>query len=292
MTAKKSKTLLITGGSRGIGLSISQRFSLEGYNVIVFAQETQGDSSLKQAEAILMQTGSAARVLDVDIRKHDQIERGIFEGIKAFGGIDIVVNNTSAFCFTGTLETSPDNFNMLMETNTRGTFFVSQLCLPYLMKSETPRIINNSPPLSMKSKWFKNHLPFTLSKYGMSLCTLGMAEEFKDKGIAVCSIWPQTTIATTTIKDHFLPEIYAGSRWPTIMADAVYELSQKDAQEVNGRFFTDEEVLREAGISDFSSYAVDPSAPLVQDLFINDDYVDINTLMKPILKSDYKVNAS
>lgn len=289
---QNTKTLLITGGSRGIGLAIAQRFSAENWNVVVLAKETSSEPSLKQIESTLTHAGSAAKVLDVDIREYAQIQNAISKAVETFGGIDVVVNNTSAFCFTSSLETTPDKFNMLMETNTRGTFFVSQLCLPYLIKSQSPYIINNSPPLSMKAKWFKNHLPFTLSKYGMSLYTLGMAEEFKEKGISVCSIWPQTTIATTTIKDHFLPEIYAGSRWPSIMADAVYAISQKEPQKVTGRFFIDEEVLRESGITDFSSYAVDPTAPLIQDLFTSEDCPDITSLMKPLLKEDYKINTT
>ncbi len=283
------KTVLITGGSRGIGLAIAQRFSAEGYNVAVFAKSTPDGENLKQAESEIEQAGGKSIIIDMDLRDHEQIVTAVTKTVDTFGGIDILVNNTSAFCFTNSLNTTSDNFDMLIETNTRATFLMSQTCIPYLSKAENPHIINNSPPLSMKAKWFKDHLPFTLSKYGMSLCTLGMSEEFKEKGIAVNSMWPQTTIATTTIKDHFLPEIYAGSRWPTIMADAVYELSQKNAQDVTGNFFVDEKILRDSGITNFSKYAVDPNSPLIKDLFTSDDAPGILEMMQPLTREHYKL---
>lgn len=270
MSTLKGKTVLITGASRGIGLAIALRCAADGANIVVFANEARLPNLASTAEQI-QAAGGVPLVLDVDVRDGNAIKQAVTEAINRFGIIDILINNTSAFCFTDTLHTSIEEFDKLISTNVRATFLVSQACLPYLQHAINPHIINISPPLLMEAHWFVHHLPFTMSKYGMSTCTLGMAAEFKNKGIAVNSLWPQTTIGTTTITDHFTSSVYAGSRRPTIVADAAYILMQRLARECTGQFFMDEELLRETGITDFTQYAVDMSAKLVQDLFVPED---------------------
>jgi citronellol/citronellal dehydrogenase len=263
----KGKTIIITGGSRGIGLAIAIRFAAQGANVVVLTKE-KDLAVLPQVQEQLVKAGGQAMVLDVDICDCEKIQQAVLEAVKRFGGIDGVVNNTSATIFTATLHTSPQQFDALIATSVRAAFFVSQACLPYLKKSSNPHIINISPPLTLEGHWFKDHLPFSLSKCAMSLCTVGMAEEFRESGIAVNSLWPRSTIATPTIENHFSPKVYAGSRWPFIMGDAALELIRRPSRECTGQFFTDEDLLRQAGIEDFSHYAVDPSMPLFQALFI------------------------
>lgn len=276
MSTFAGKTILITGGSRGIGHAIGLRFAKAGANIVIIAKEEQVPASIYSAAEEMIAAGGKALALDVDVRDADAIKLAVEQAVAQFGGIDILINNVSAFCFTDTINTTLEKFDLLLSVNMRATFLMSQACFPYLKYATNPHIINISPPLDMNTKWFKDHLAFTMSKYGMSMCTLGMSAEFKQTGIAVNSLWPQTTIATTTIKDHFVSEVYAGSRWPTIMADAAYELAQKNASECTGQFFIDEVLLREAGVTDFSKYAVDPNLPLVQDLFISEENVKNN----------------
>ena len=263
----KGKTVLITGGSRGIGFAIAMRFAAQGANVVVLTKE-KDSMVLPQVQDQLIKAGGQAMVLDVDICDEKKIQEAVLEAVKRFGGIDGVVNNTSATIFTDTLHTSPQQFDLLIGTSVRAAFLMSQACLPYIKKSSNPHIINISPPLHFEENSFKDHLPFSLSKCAMSLCTLGMAEEFREEGIAVNSLWPRSTIATPTIENHFSPKVYAGSRWPSIMGDAAWELIQRSSRECTGQFFTDEDLLRQAGMEDFSHYAVDPSMPLFQALFI------------------------
>ncbi|HEV2614585.1 MAG TPA: SDR family oxidoreductase [Gammaproteobacteria bacterium] len=240
MSTLAGKTIVITGGSRGIGQAIGERCKKAGATIFT----------------------------DIDVTDANTIKSSVEKAVKQYGGIDILVNNISTFCFTDTLNTPQDKFDLLFSSNVRATFLMSQACLPYLQKTSNPHIITLSPPLDMNAKWFKSHLVFTMSKYGMSMCTLGMAAEFREAGVAVNSLWPLTTIATSTIQDHCAPEVYAASRWPTIMADAAYEIMQKNARECTGNFFIDEELLRESGVTDFTHYAVDAKVPLMQDLFI------------------------
>lgn len=268
MSELKGKTIFITGGSRGIGRAIGLRCAVAGANVVIAAKKESCRDSFERIADEVMSAGGNALVLDVDVCDAQAIKLAVTQSVAQFGAIDVLVNNVSAFCFADTLNTPPEKFDLLFSVNARATFLMSQACFPYFKQSANPHIINISPPLDMEPRWFKNHLAFTISKYGMSMCTLGMAAEFQEAGIGVNSLWPMTTIATTTIQDHFKSEVYAGSRWPTIMADAAYVLMQRDARTCTGQFFIDELLLREAGVTDFSHYAVDPSLPLVQDLFI------------------------
>lgn len=268
MAALKGKTIIVTGGSRGIGQAIALRFAGAGANVAIFTKDTpEGVQSVRE---LIVAAGGKALVLSVDVSDEEAFRDAVAQTARQFGGIDVLVNNTSATCFMDTLRTTPDQFDLVMATSARAAFFLSQACVPFLKKALNPHIINISPPLTIDARWFKDHLAFSIGKYAMSLCTLGMAEEFKAAGIAVNSLWPKTTIATPTITAHFDPKVYAGSRLPSIMADAAYVLVQRSCKTCTGNFYTDEEILKETGVADFSRYAVDPSAPLMQALFVPD----------------------
>lgn len=285
MSTLQGKTILITGASRGIGLAIAVRCAKAGANIIIAAkEEPNSEHSLQAAYDEIIAAGAKVLTINLDVSDENAVVDAVKKAATHFAGIDILVNNVSAFCFTNTLNTVPEKFDMLFSVNVRATFLLSKLCIPYLKKSSNPHIINIAPPLDMQATWFKDHLAFTMSKYGMSMCALGMAEEFKRDGVAVNSLWPQTTIATTTIKDHFVSEVYAGSRFPTIMADAAFELMQRKAKKCTGNFFIDETLLREAGITDFSHYAVNPGSPLVQDLFIPEKNKPVASSSIPLIR--------
>lgn len=266
MSMLEGKTVLVTGGSRGIGQAIALRYAAAKANLVILSKDSA--ANIQETADQIVAAGGQALALNSDVSDFHAITKAVSEAVDRFGGIDVLVNNTSATCFTDTLHTLPEHFDLVVATSVRAAFFMSQTCFPYLKKSSNPHIINISPPLNIDAHWFKDHLAFSLSKYAMSLCTLGMAVEFKEAGIAVNSLWPETTIATQTIKDHFSSKVYAGSRWPSIMGDAAYELVLRKSQECSGQFFTDEALLRETGVVDFSHYAVDLSVPLMQALFI------------------------
>lgn len=262
----KEKTVLITGASQGIGLAIALRFAEGGYNIVIVTKDSPEniDHAVEQITAL----GGVVLPLAIDVRDHNDLKEAVARAVDRFGGIDVLVNNTSATCFNDTLHTSYEQFDLVVSTSVRAAFLLAQECFPHLKESPNPHIINISPPLNLDSHWFKDHLAFSLAKYAMSMCTLGMSEEFSPTGIAVNSLWPQTTIATQSIKQHFLPEVYSGSRWPSIMGDAAFEISRQTVREWTGEFFTDEELLRKVGIEDFAHYAVDPNVLLMQPLFI------------------------
>jgi citronellol/citronellal dehydrogenase len=286
MSELTGKTIFITGASCGIGHAIGMRCATAGANVVIAAKENPNqDFSIYIAADQMIKAGGKALAIDVDVSNDDATKLAVNKAADQFGGIDILINNVSAFCFTDTVNTPPEKFDLLFSINVRATFLMSQLCIPYLKQATNPHIINISPPLDMDSRWFKNHLAFTMSKYGMSMCTLGMAAEFQQDGVAVNSLWPLTTIATTTIKDHFVPEVYLGSRWPTIMADAAFVLMQRNARECTEQFFIDEALLREAGVTDFTHYAVDSSVPLIQDLFVPEESMNLNSAGVPLAKN-------
>lgn len=266
MSAMKEKTILITGASQGIGKAIALRFASSGSNIVVLTKDSP--TNINDVADQIVAVGGQALVLPVDVCNHNEIQGAVIEAVARFGGIDVLINNTSATCFTDTLHTLPEQFDLIISTSVRAAFLLSQACFPYLKDAQNPHIINISPPLNMDAEWFKDHLAFSLAKYAMSMCTLGMSVEFQQAGVAVNSLWPQTTIATPTIKNHFLPKVYSGSRWPSIMGDAAYELVQGTFRDWTGQFFTDEALLRKTGVVDFSHYAVDPNVPLMQPLFI------------------------
>ncbi|MBV8802543.1 MAG: NAD(P)-dependent oxidoreductase [Gammaproteobacteria bacterium] len=269
----KNKVVFITGASRGIGREIALRCAKEGAKIVIAAKSATPHPTLngtihtvaKEVEL----AGGMALPVQLDIRDESAVYEAVAATIKEWGGIDILINNASAIYLANTTETMMKRFDLIFSVNVRGTYLCSQACIPHLKKSTNPHILNLSPPLNMEAKWFKDHLAYTMSKYGMSMCTLGMAEEFKSDGIAVNSLWPRTTIATAAIEVNFPKEILQASRNPKIMADAAYEILTSDSRQVTGNFFIDEDFLRSRGMNDFREYSINPGAKLFTDLFLN-----------------------
>ncbi|HLB56643.1 MAG TPA: NAD(P)-dependent oxidoreductase [Coxiellaceae bacterium] len=272
MTTLKNKTILITGSSRGIGLAIALRCAKDGANIIITGKTTEKHDTLPgtiyTAAEEVEKAGGVALPLALDVRDEKQIEQVVDAAVKKFGGIDILVNNASAISLTNTLQTNLKRFDLMMGVNVRATFACSRACIPHLMKSNNPHILNMSPPLHMVAKWFKDHLVYTYSKYGMSVCTLGMSAEFKNAGIAINSLWPKTTIATSAIKINFPPELYAASRNPEIVANAAYWILTQNSRDFTGQFFIDEEILIKAGETDFARYNMMAGVTPMRDLFL------------------------
>ncbi|MDV7341542.1 NAD(P)-dependent oxidoreductase [Terasakiella sp. A23] len=270
MTNLKGKTLFVSGASRGIGLEIAKRCAADGANVALLAKTDTPHPKLPgtihtAAEEIKAAGGNALPMV-VDIRDENAVQKAVDQTVAHFGGIDICINNASAISLTGTLETPMKRFDLMHQINTRGTYAVSQACIPALLKSDNPHILNLSPPLNMDANWFKDHTAYTIAKYGMSMCVLGMAEEFRGQ-IGVNALWPRTVINTAAIA--MIEGVDArGCRTPDIVADAAYEIFKRDAKTCTGNFFMDDEVLAEAGITDLTKYAVDPEAELLKDLFL------------------------
>lgn len=269
----KDKVIFITGASRGIGREIALRCAKDGAKIIIAAKTA--DPHPKLAGTIysvakeIEDVGGIALPLLLDVREEAMVYDAVAKTVSTFGGIDILINNASAISLTSTLETPMKRFDLIFSVNVRGTFLCSQAGIPHLKQARNPHILNLSPPLNMKAKWFKDHLAYTMSKYGMSMCTLGMSEEFKSAGIGVNSLWPRTTIATAAIEMNFPKEILRASRKPSIMADAAYGIITSDSRQVTGNFFIDEDFLRARGVSDFSEYALDSTVPLFTDLFLD-----------------------
>ena len=272
----KGKTLFITGGSRGIGLAIAVRAARDGANVAIAAKTAephpkQPGTIYSSAEEIEKAGGKALPIL-CDIREEQQLADAVQKTAETFGGIDILVNNASAIQLTGTLQTDMKRYDLMNGINARGTYMSGRICIPYLKKSANPHILTLSPPLDMKPKWFGPNLAYAIAKYGMSLCTLGWAEEFKKDGIAANSLWPRTTIATAAVKmiggDPFLKQ----SRTPEVMADAAHAILTRNSREFTGQFCIDDLVLYEAGVRDFSQYAAVPgTTKFLPDFFLPDD---------------------
>lgn len=273
MQGLRGKTIFITGASRGIGRAIALRCARDGANVVVTAKSAEAHPKLPgtihSVAAEVEAAGGKALAIQLDVRDDAAIAVAVQNAVKHFGGIDILVNNASAIQLTGTLETPAKRFDLMFGVNVRGTFLCSQAAIPYLLKAANPHILNLSPPLAMQEKWFKDHVAYTMAKYGMSQCTLGMAAEFRAQGIAVNSLWPRTTIATAAIEMHFPPEILKASRKPDIMADAAYAIFLRDSRSASGQFFIDEAVLREEGVTDFDGYALNPGVRPYPDLFLD-----------------------
>lgn len=269
----KNKTIFITGGSRGIGREIALRCASDGANIVIAAKTAEPNPKLEGtifsvAEEI-EKAGGKALPIQMDVRDENQIVTAVKAAVDKFGGIDILVNNASAIFIAPTLQTPMKRFDLMFGVNVRATFACSQACIPYLEKGNNPHILNLSPPLNMNPKWFKDHLAYTMSKYGMSMCTLGMSAEFKKQKIAVNSLWPRTSIATAAIKAFFPDVVYQASRKPAIVADAAYLILTSDSATNTGNFYLDEEVLTKHGITNFDKYALNPGAKVFQDFFLD-----------------------
>tara|TARA_R110002072_G_scaffold164996_1_gene318139 strand:- start:34525 stop:35349 length:825 start_codon:yes stop_codon:yes gene_type:complete len=267
-----NKTAFITGASRGIGRAIALELAKRGANIVIAAKTKEAhpqlsgtiDSVAKEVEDL----GAKALALQVDVRDEALVEQAMKKAFDTFGGIDILINNASAISMTPTTDTQMKRFDLMFDVNVRGTFMCSQKAYQYLVKSDNPHILNLAPPLNLDKKWFKDHVAYTMSKYGMSMCTLGMSEEFKAQGIAVNSLWPKTTIATAAIEFNFPKELIQASRKPAIMSDAALAVLARRSQDCTGNFFIDEEALKSEGVTDFDKYAINPKIPLFLDLFL------------------------
>jgi citronellol/citronellal dehydrogenase len=273
MRTLKGKTLFITGASRGIGKAIALRAAADGANIVIAAKTTEPHPKLPgtifSAAAEIEAAGGKALALAVDIREPEQIARAVTQAVAAFGGIDVLVNNASAINLTNTLETTAKRFDLMMGVNMRGSFLCAQACIPHLKMADNPHILMLSPPISLEPRWFGPHLAYTMSKFGMSMCVLGLAEELKDAGVAVNALWPKSVIATAALAmlgGAVKPEL---CRRPEIVADAAHALLTRPARSCTGRFLLDEEILTDEGVTDFSAYAVEPGRPLLPDLFLD-----------------------
>lgn len=273
----KDKTLFITGASRGIGLAIALRAARDGANIVLVAKTTEPNpklpGTLGSAAAEIEAAGGQALPVPTDIRDEDAVARAVAAGIQRFGGIDILVNNASAISLTPTAATPMKRFDLMMGVNARGTFCCTQACLPALTESaragRNPHVLNMSPPLSMKDHWFAPHVAYTMAKYGMSMCTLGHAREFRKLGIAVNSLWPRTAIATAALQ--MIPGVDPGKcRKPEILSDAAHLILTSDATTTTGQFFIDDTLLAEHGVTDLDRYAVVPGTrDLLPDFFLD-----------------------
>ena len=273
MNDLKGKTMFVSGGSRGIGLAIAKRAARDGANIIIAAKTAEPHPKLPgtiySAAQEIEEAGGKALPVICDIRDDKAVKSAVAAGAEKFGGIDICVNNASAISLTPTLQTPMHRFDLMHQINTRGTFLVSQTCLPHLLESDNPHILNLSPPLNMLEKWFKNHVAYTMAKFGMSMCVLGMAGEFREQGVAVNALWPRTGIATAAIKNLLGgDEMIKRSRKPEIMAEAAHFILTQPSREFTGNFCIDDEIMERAGVTDLTPYAVDPSKELMADFFV------------------------
>lgn len=266
------KTLFITGASRGIGLAIGVRAARDGANVAIAAKTAEPHPKLPgtihTAAAEIEAAGGRALPIVCDIRFEEQIEAAVAKTVETFGGLDILVNNASAISLTGTLETPAKRFDLMFGVNVRGTYLCSRAALPHLLAATNPHILNLAPPLNMDARWFAGHVAYTMAKYGMSMCVLGMAEEFRERGVAVNALWPRTAIATAAIAMIGGEPMMRHSRKPEILGDAAHWILTQPSRAVTGNFFVDDEVLARAGVTDLTSYAVDPSVELFADFFL------------------------
>ena len=278
MASLKGKTLFISGASRGIGLAIALRAARDGANVAIAAKTTEPHPRLKgtiytAADDVRAAGGKALPVV-CDIRDEAQVMDAIEKTVAEFGGIDICVNNASAISLTNSQATDMKRFDLMMGINTRGTFMVSKYCIPHLKKAENPHILMLSPPLDMKQKWFEHSTAYTMAKYGMSMCVLGLSGELKGTGVAVNALWPRTTIATAAVGNLLGGDaMIRMSRTPEIMADAAHAIFTRPAREFTGNFCIDDKILYASGVRDFEPYRVDRSALLMSDFFVPEDDV-------------------
>merc|ERR1711976_196348 len=269
------RTIFITGASRGIGESIAMRCAKDGANVVIAAKTTEPHPKLPgtiyTAAKAMEEAGGKALPCVVDIQEEDAVKRAVDEAVSKFGGIDVLINNASAIHLTGTVDTPMKRYDLMHRINTRGTFLCSKYCVPHLKNGKNPHILNISPPLSMRAKWFKDHVAYTMAKFGMSMCALGMAEEFRDDGIAVNTLWPRTAIYTAAM------EMLGGGsgiksqcRTPDIMADAAFAILTRDSRSFTGNFCVDDDILKEEGITDFTKYNCTDDPNLLPDFLLED----------------------
>ena len=271
-TSLQGKVVFITGSSRGIGRAIALKVAALGANVVIAAKTTEPHAKLEgtiySVAGEVSALGVQALPLQMDIRDDSQIQQGIQQTIDTLGRIDILINNASAIDLSPVSTIDVKKLDLLLDINIRGTFLMSKLCLPHLKNAENPHILTLSPPLNLKPQWFGSHCAYSLSKYGMSLCVMGMAEEFKKFGIAVNALWPITTIATAAVNMIGGEKLMAASRKPEIVADAAAAIISRPSRHCTGNFFIDEVILREQGMTNFDNYAMQSGGPLWKDLFV------------------------
>ncbi len=276
MSSFENKTVLITGGTRGIGKAIAIRLAKEGANVAIVGKTAEPNPKLEgtiytAADEIRAAGGGKTRVLPIqgDIRYEESIRDIVTRTAAEFGGIDILINNASAINLSPTETTEAKRYDLMHGINVRGTFFMSQACIPYLKKAHNPHILNMSPPLNIDARWLAPHLAYTMSKYGMSMIIMGLAEELKQYRIAANALWPRTTIATAAVKNLLGGDfLMQRSRTPDIVADAAYFILGRPSFETTGNFFIDEDVLAQEGVTDLNRYAINPDLKLMNDLFL------------------------
>ena len=285
------KTLFITGASRGIGLAIAKRAAKDGANIAIAAKTAEPHKHLPgtiyTAAEEIEAAGGKALPLVVDIRNEEMVTQAVDKTVAEFGGIDICINNASAISLTNTEATEMKRWDLMHQINARGTFLVSKTCIPHLKNAENPHVLNLSPPLDMSPKWFAGHVAYTMAKYGMSLCVLGMAAEYKKTGIAFNALWPRTAIATAAV-EYALggDEMVKGSRTTEILSDAAHLILTKPSKEFSGNFVIDDMLLYEHGVTDFEKYRVDPSRQLFPDFFVPDDATPPPGVAQTMIKMD------
>ena len=278
MTYFKNKTIIMSGGSRGVGLEIAKALGKDGANIAILAKTTEPHPTLPgtifTAAEEIEQAGGTALPLICDIRYEDQVEAAVEETASKFGGIDICINNASAIHLSDTVNTPMKRYDLMHNINVRGTFMLSQKCIPHLIMGENSHILTLSPPLDIARKWFGMTLAYTTAKYGMSLVAHGLAEELGKHNVASNCLWPRTSLDTAAVRNVIGAELIKGSRKPSIYADAAYLVLKRDSSKCTGNFFLDQDVLEEEGVTDFDQYAIDPDATLVSDFFVDDNPED------------------
>ena len=273
MATLEGRTLFITGASRGIGKAIALRAARDGANIAIAAKTTRPHSKLPgtiyTAAEEIEAAGGNPLPLAVDIRDEGQVEAAVRSTAEHFGGLDALVNNASAISLTGTLETPMKRFDLMFGVNVRGTYACSRACLPYLLESDNPHVLMLSPPLNMNARWFKDHLAYTMAKYGMSMCVLGLAEEFREAGLAVNALWPRTVIRTAAIAMLGSAVDPENCRTEEVVAEAAHAILVMDSRSCTGNFFIDEDLLKQTGTQDLDRFAVKRGAPLLSDVFLD-----------------------
>ena len=278
MTYFKNKTVIMSGGSRGVGLEIAKALGKDGANIAILAKTTEPHPTLPgtifTAAEEIEQVGGTALPIVCDIRYEEQVEAAVEETANKFGGIDICINNASAIHLTDTVNTPMKRYDLMHNINVRGTFMLSQKCIPHLIKGDNSHILTLSPPLDIARKWFGMTLAYTTAKYGMSLVAHGLAEELGKHNVASNCLWPRTSLDTAAVRNVIGAELIKGSRKPSIYADAAYAVLKRDASTCTGNFFLDQDILEEEGVTDFDQYAIDTDATLVSDFFVDDNPED------------------